>query len=168
MGGYVALAAVARAPERVTRLALVSTSARADTPEQRAARIEGIAAAETDYERVAARLASLMVHRSRRTEADLGAVMLAMLGRVGRDEYLRQQHAALERPDARAGLAHIVAPTLVLVGSDDAIIDPARSAELAAAIPGAVTVVVPECGHVPTLERPEEARLAVERWLARS
>jgi pimeloyl-ACP methyl ester carboxylesterase len=108
------------------------------------------------------------VHGSRRAEADLGAVMLAMLTRVGRDEYLRQQHAALERPDARAGLAQIVAPTLVLVGSDDAVIDPARSAELAAAIPGAVHVVVPDCGHVPTLERPGASRLAVEGWLARS
>jgi pimeloyl-ACP methyl ester carboxylesterase len=38
---------------------------------------------------------------------------------------------------------------------------------MAAGIPGAELVLVPECGHLATLEAPEEVTAALARWLAR-
>src|SRR5215471_2074505 len=47
MGGYVAFAMMRQAPERIAKLALLDTQARADTPEQKAGRETQIAMAQT-------------------------------------------------------------------------------------------------------------------------
>ena len=39
-------------------------------------------------------------------------------------------------------------------------------AEMAAGIPGARLVMVPDCGHLSTLERPEAVNAALTQWLA--
>ena len=64
-------------------------------------------------------------------------------------------------------LKDIRCPTLVLVGDADQLTPPDRAQEMAAAIPGAELVVVPECGHLSTLERPELVTHALRGWLGR-
>jgi pimeloyl-ACP methyl ester carboxylesterase len=80
--------------------------------------------------------------------------------------YLRQQNAILARADQRPLLPTIRCPTLVLVGEQDEATPPALSREMAAAIPGARLVIVPECGHLATLERPAAVTQAMAGWLA--
>ena len=53
-------------------------------------------------------------------------------------------------------------PALVLCGREDALTPPELHREMAAAIPDAVLVVLPRCGHMTTLERPERTRQLVE------
>jgi pimeloyl-ACP methyl ester carboxylesterase len=74
---------------------------------------------------------------------------------TGADAYLRQQQAIMTRVDSRPGLAAIKCPTLVLVGDSDEATPPDLAREMAVAIPGAKLVVVPECGHLSTIERPQ-------------
>ena len=63
-----------------------------------------------------------------------------------------------------AGLPEFGAPALFVHGDVDPL--PARgSIEAAALIPDGRVEIIPNCGHFPWLERPGEARAAVERML---
>jgi pimeloyl-ACP methyl ester carboxylesterase len=70
------------------------------------------------------------------------------------------------RPDAGALLPQIRCPTLVLCGEEDGWAPAARHIDMAARIPGAVLTLVPECGHMCTLERPEAVTRALLEWHA--
>jgi pimeloyl-ACP methyl ester carboxylesterase len=53
----------------------------------------------------------------------------------------------------------------VLVGDGDELTPPALSQEIAAGIAGSRLVTVPDCGHLSTLERPEQVNQALVGWL---
>jgi len=90
----------------------------------------------------------------------------AMAEETGPQAFLRQQRAIVARPDSRPGLSAITCPTLVLVGDSDALTPPALAREIAAAIRGSRLVVVPDSGHLPTIERPEAVTKALVEWMA--
>ena len=166
MGGYVAFEIMRRAPARVQRLALLDTSARPDTPEQTQARRDLIALAQQgDFKGVTPRLLPRWVHPSRVSDAALVETVTSMTRRVGRDAFLRQQTAIMNRPDSRPGLVDIACPTLVLCGHEDQSTPVDRHREIAADISGARLVIVPECGHLSTLERPEIVNRELRAWL---
>jgi pimeloyl-ACP methyl ester carboxylesterase len=71
----------------------------------------------------------------------------------------------MARPDSRPSLPAIACPTLVLVGANDQGTPPALSEEIAAAIPGSRLVVVPDCGHMSTLEQPQAVAEALVDWM---
>jgi pimeloyl-ACP methyl ester carboxylesterase len=56
-------------------------------------------------------------------------------------------------------------PTLVLCGEDDGMQTAANSRHLAEAIPGARLQIIPQCGHLPMLEKPDEVAAAVFSFL---
>jgi len=88
-----------------------------------------------------------------------------MAEEVGAAAFIRQQQANISRADSRPMLSGIRAPTLVLVGDGDELTPPERAAEMARAIPGAREVRVPDCGHLSTLERPQQVTRALLEWL---
>lgn len=166
MGGYTALEIMRTAPERVLRLALLDTSARADTPESTERRRAGIAAAERgEYAQVVESLWPLMVHESHLEDQVLKKAFVDMHLAAGAEVYVRQQRAIMSRPDSRPGLAAIQCPTLVLVGDSDKVTPPAVAEEMAQAIPGATLSVVPQCGHLSALEQPERVSEALVQWM---
>lgn len=166
MGGYVALEILRQAPERVARLALLDTKARADTPAETQRRKDLLALAQRGrFKGVTPRLLPLLIHADRLQETDLPAAVLAMADRVGAEAFLRQQTAIMGRPDSVASLARIACPTLVLCGRQDALTPLPSSEEMAAAIPGAALVVIEDCGHLATMERPEAVTAALRDWL---
>jgi len=167
MGGYVALAIVRAAPERVARLALLDTSARPDTPEQTEPRHSMIALAESGrFAEVPDLLFPVFVHRDRHGDEALRRIVRTMAEETGPQAFVRQQRAIMTRPDCRVLLKSIRCPTLVLVGDGDALTPPVLSEEIAAGIAGARLVRVPDCGHLSTLERPEAVNRALVEWLA--
>jgi len=167
MGGYCAQEIMRQAPERVTRLALFDTSARADSEEQRARRRGLIELAEKgEFKGVTQRLLPLLLHPQRVSDKPLTAAVTAMAERVGKEAFLRQQKAILARPDGRADLQRIGCPTLVLVGRQDALTPLELAEEMAALIPDARLTVIEDCGHLPTLERPDDVNRALQEWLA--
>jgi pimeloyl-ACP methyl ester carboxylesterase len=166
MGGYVAFEIMRRAPERVTKLALLDTQARPDSAEARARRRDLIALAERGaFETATARLWPLFVHPDRHEDEALNAIIAAMARRVGRDGFLRQQKAILNRVDSRPGLAAIACPTLVLTGRQDLLTPVEVHYEIAAAIPAATLVVLPHCGHLSPLEQPAMVNAQLAAWL---
>ena len=99
-------------------------------------------------------------------DAALKAIYLAMCHDVGPQAYVRQQKAIMGRADSRPLLPTIRCPTLVLVGAQDEATPPALSDEMAAAIPDARLVTVPDCGHLSTLEQPEAVTRALAEWMS--
>lgn len=167
MGGYLAHEILRRAPERVTRLALLSTSARADQPiqvEMRRGLLE--AATHGDYDTVLANATLNTAHVSLRRDPVFAATKRRMAADIGRAAFARQTAAVIGRPDSRRELSSIAVPSLVLVGDSDPVTPPEFAREMAEAIPGAKLVIVPECGHTSPLERPEAVNAALRDWLA--
>lgn len=166
MGGYISYEIVRQAPERVTRLALLDTGSRADTPERSAGRRELIALAERDGVRKAQeQLLPVLIHKPRLAEQPLVDTILQMADDTGLEAFKRQEAAIIGRPDNRPFLGSIKCPTLVLVGREDALTPIELAKEIAARITGAKLEIVPECGHLSTLERPDAVNRALEAWL---
>lgn len=166
MGGYVALELVARAPDAVQGLALLDTSARPDTAEQRARREELVRIARAEgLGPVLARLWPLEVARSRVLDAALRARFDAMARRLGVEVFERQQRAIMARADSRPRLADVAVPALVLCGREDALTPVAVHEELAAALPRARLVVLEDCGHLSTMEQPDAVTAHLRSWL---
>jgi len=163
MGGYIALAMMARAPERILGLGLVDTSARADTEAQAQTRRDGVAKAQAGgFAAMLPKLATFLLH----PEADpaVQARVVAMGAAVGVDTFARHQAAIAARPDRRAMLGGIACPATVLVGEADRLTTPELAREMVAAIPGATLQVIAGAGHVTPLERPVQVAEALSRW----
>lgn len=166
MGGYVAMEILRRAPSRVTRLALISTTARPDTPEQTAMRRELIELARSArFAQVMPRLLPKLISVHRRDDAELKRLVVEMADAVGAEAFARQQTAILSRPDSRDDLDRVTVPTAIVCGDADELTPPDRHEEMAARIGGAALTVIPRSGHLATLEAPEEAVAALRAWL---
>src|SRR5919206_1160195 len=165
MGGYVAFEILRQASERVTRLALLDTSASPDSPERAAQRRAAIASLEHGrFAGVTKRLLPQLVHASH-VAGPVGAEIRAMAARVGGEAFLRQQRAILSRQDSRPLLAHIRVPTLVAAGDSDVLTPPADAQEIHAGIAGSTLHVFKNCGHLPALEQPGETTAVLREWL---
>ncbi len=166
MGGYIALAMTRMAPDRIAKLALLDTSARPDTPEQKAGREKFIAMAEAGkLMDVVETLTPKFLHRNRAQDETLKGIVRAMAQETGAEAFVRQQKAIMSRADSRLLLTSIRCPTLVLVGEGDELTPPELSQEIANGIEGATLTVVPDCGHLSTLEQPEVVNAALSAWL---
>jgi pimeloyl-ACP methyl ester carboxylesterase len=166
MGGYIAFEIMRQAPQRVARLALLDTGARPETAEQTARRQAPMAAARAGNLRdVADESFVFFVHPNRCGDVALRAVVRAMAEETGAEAYLRQQQAIIGRPDSRPMLGAIRCPTVMLVGEQDRGTPPELAREIAAGIAGARLVVVPDCGHLSTLERPQAVTKALVEWM---
>jgi pimeloyl-ACP methyl ester carboxylesterase len=84
---------------------------------------------------------------------------------IGTEAFKRQQAAIITRSDSRPFLPSIKCPTLVLVGREDALTPVELSQEIAAGIPGSKLEIIPDCGHLSTMERPEAVNRALAAWL---
>jgi len=170
LGGFIAFEILRRAPERVAKLALISTNAipKPFNADEARVREERIAMA------LGGRFAELSplhfpynVHANRRDDAVLRAIHVQMTDEVGVIGYVNQQRAIASRPDSRPMLADIACPTTIIAGDGDTLTPPERSVEMHHAIAGSDLVVIPDCGHLAPLERPEAVCQALESWMAR-
>lgn len=165
MGGYVALEVMRQAGGRVTRLCLLDTGARADTEEQKRRRRGLISLSRSgQFRGVTPRLLPQLIHPSRQ-DTPLAAEVMEMAERVGKEAFLRQQTAIMNRIDSRPHLPGIAVPTLVGVGADDILTTPDLAAEMAALIPGARLRHFADAAHLPTMETPEAVNAAMAAWL---
>lgn len=168
MGGYVAFEVMRQAPQRVTHLALLDTSARPDDEARKAKRRDGIAQIRLGQFIGVSRglLPSLLAPQH--LDTPLAEEVQAMAERVGQEAYIRQQTAILGRIDSRPILSGISVPTLVGVGESDMLTPPELAAEMAGAIAGAQLVQFADSAHLPTMEAPGAVARAMAEWLSRA
>lgn len=170
MGGFIALEVMRRCPERVSHLALISTAARAeeaDSPADAVRRERLEMVREGRFDELPPLHYANNVHPDRQSDDALRATHVSMTKDVGPQGYTNQQIAIRDRADYRPILASIECPTLVLVGDTDFISPESMAREMADAIPDAVLVVVPDCGHLSPLEQPDAVTAAMDEWRAR-
>ena len=167
MGGYLSFEIMRQAPQRVRKLALLDTQA---TPEGEAQRANRYGRMEAARQGGMSALSDLqweqLVHPMRYADAKLKDDVRRMALDTGVEVYLRHCAAIMNRADSRADLSTIKVPTLVLVGDKDQLTPPDKAREMADNIAGATLVIVPDCGHMSTMERPEAVNAALEAWLA--
>lgn len=166
MGGIVAMEVVRRAGGRVTRLALMDTNALSETPAYAATREPQIArvmaGSLVDVIREDMKPDFLAPGDGRQAVLDL---VMDMALEMGEGVYLRQSRALQRRPDQQSTLRKLRIPTLILCGEHDSLCPVSRHQFMADLIMGAQLNVVPNAGHLPTLEQPEAVNAALKQWL---
>lgn len=156
MGGFVAFEVMRRAPERVAKLALLSTLASADGPAQTARRQGYIDLVESGrFDQVVEERIPILFPEEKRGDERLLGIARRMAADTGAETFLAQQRAIMARIDSRPRLGEIAVPTLLIWGEKDGITTRAQHEEILEAIPGARLEVVAGSGHLPTVEAPE-------------
>lgn len=167
MGGYIAFEMLRQAPERVTRLALLDTTARPDTAEATENRLRNIALAEKGrFIDAFDATHPKSVHPDNAASEDIYATNRAMAEATGPERYVVHQRAIIARPDSRPDLARIKVPTLVLVGEADQITPPDAAEEMHKAIAGSRLVTISRAGHMSPIEQPQAVQAAMREWAA--
>jgi pimeloyl-ACP methyl ester carboxylesterase len=161
MGGYAALAVARRAPERIAGLVLAGSRPDADTPERRAKRAETIALArERGAEGIWEAMRALLFREDSDPEVVERARTLA-LDRTT-EELVTGLEAIRDRPDSSDVWDALAGRRLTIVGDRDPYVP---VADARAFDPDAV--VLPECGHLPALERATEVHQLLDEALSR-
>jgi 3-oxoadipate enol-lactonase len=170
MGGYIALAVWKKYASRVCGLILADTRAGADAPAARQTRLDTVEQVKQHGSKPAAdaMLPRLLTEATRQSRPDLVEFAHAMMLRQSPAGVIGAQLGMAERPDSTPALPTINVPTLAVFGDQD-VITPAETEgrNLAAAIPGAQLVVIPNAGHLANLEQPEAFNVAVREYLIR-
>ncbi|MFK7868561.1 MAG: alpha/beta fold hydrolase [Roseobacter sp.] len=167
MGGIVAMEVLRRAPDRVTRLALMDTNPLAETPQVAAAREPQIVAAKTGnlLDVMREEMKPNYLAQGQNSQAVLDLVM-EMAQALGPDVFVRQSRALQRRRDQQSTLRKCKVPTLVLCGAHDTLCPVKRHEFMSELIPNAHLMVIENAGHLPTLEQPAETTAALRAWMA--
>jgi pimeloyl-ACP methyl ester carboxylesterase len=168
LGGMLAVEIMQFAADRVTKLALLDTGMRSQNETERAIRRARIRlATEGHFELVLGLQLSRFIPAYRLPDKGLVDEVMAMCNEIGVDIYRRQEELAAIRTDRRPDLQRIKCPTIVVCGRDDAATPLFLSEEMAKAIPAAALVVIEQCGHLITMEKPDETNEILKLWLDR-
>jgi pimeloyl-ACP methyl ester carboxylesterase len=166
LGGIVAMALLRTAPDRVSRLCLLSTNPYAPTPAQRAdwsrqrsRLVDGSTARELQAE-----LLPLLLSPLAQAREDIVQVTLAMADEVGECDLDAQLRLQATRIDERPGLGRIQCPVLVVAARHDALCTVDRHQEMHALIDGSDLVVLENAGHLSPLEVPQDVDQHLQRW----
>jgi len=155
LGGYIALEVMRQAGERVEKLILLDTNARADREPQIEVRRAAITQAETDgVQAFCKEITQHLIHPDRMADKDLGERILDMAEDIGLEGFKNQQLAMISRPDFRDFLPEITCPTLIICGQQDVMTPPKVHQEMADLIPGSQFNLIDNCGHLSTMEQP--------------
>ncbi len=168
MGGYVALSIAVRHPGRVKALMLMDTRAAADTPEAATAREDlarKVDASGNADPVVAAMLPKLFSRKTFEHQPGLVDRMSARMARTPARAVSGTLRGLATRPDRTADLPKITVPTLILAGAEDQLIPFDETQQMAAALPDAKLVRIPDAGHLAPVENPEAADSAILEFL---
>jgi pimeloyl-ACP methyl ester carboxylesterase len=168
MGGIVAMELLRRAPERVSRIALMDTNPLAETPQVAAAREPQIVSARTG------RMLDVMRDEMKPNylapgpaRTDVLNLVMDMAETLGPDVFVRQSRALQRRPDQQSTLRKCRIPALVLCGAHDVLCPVKRHSFMAELLADAELVVLEEAGHLPPLEQPNATTEALRHWMKR-
>ncbi|MGH1576315.1 alpha/beta fold hydrolase [Planktotalea sp.] len=167
MGGIVAMEILRRAPERITRIALMDTNPLHEVPQVAASRESQIIGARSG------RLEDVMRDEMKPNylapgpqRVDVLNLVMDMAMALGPEVFVRQSRALQRRRDQQSTLRRCKVPALVLCGEHDTLCPVKRHSFMAELIPYAELRVISNAGHLPTLENPGATTEAIYEWLA--
>ena len=171
MGGRVALEVARRVPDRLLGFAILDSGYEAVAPgeageREAAGRRSMLALARRSGMRAMARTwLQGMVYPPRLTDAELIEPIVEMFDRRTPEFFALQIQALLARPDAKSVFARIHCPSLVLCGREDASAPPSRHEVMAKMLRHSTFGIIPNCGHMSSLERPRAVSDAFRSWI---
>jgi pimeloyl-ACP methyl ester carboxylesterase len=164
MGGRLALEVTLAAPERVEGLVIIGAGAgpTADPASglKRSARLRS-----GEMEGVLAEMGAMIAHAPGPNGPATREAFMAMGHKTGAKVMARQSDALAAREDRWPELEEIECPVLCLWGEDDQFSPAADGLRLAEAVVEGCFVALPECGHFPTMEYPEDTSRLINDWL---
>jgi len=165
MGGYIALEMMRRASGRITKLALLDASARADTQTKAQSRKAAIAACEAgDFSDVIEGMLKILLHPDHQHPPHTDFVR-AMSARVGAEAFARRHKVIGGRPDSRELLANLEIPVRAVFGRQDAMSTLEEHEEMARLPKNGRLSIIEDCGHMTIRERPYAATALLRDWL---
>jgi pimeloyl-ACP methyl ester carboxylesterase len=166
LGGTVALDVVRRAPDRVTRMILISTDPLSETPQAAAAREVRMIQARAGrlHEAIQGEVppSALFDGPSR---ADVQKVLADMARVLGADAFIAQSRALQRRPDHQKTLRRFLVPALIIGGAADPIVPPRRQEFTAELMPKGRFLRIADAGRLPTLESPDTVSEVMDAFL---
>jgi pimeloyl-ACP methyl ester carboxylesterase len=166
LGGAVAVELVRLAPDRFSRLALISTDPLPEPPRVAAAREPRIARVR------AGRLDDVLAEDlapDQFAPVDHLSSQLATMRDVGLaqgpDTYVAHARAVQRRPDLQSALRRLDLPVLVIAGEDDRVTPARRQALMADLLPWSEMVTLPGAGHIPNWDQPDLTTAALKAWM---
>ncbi|NLQ17305.1 alpha/beta fold hydrolase [Marinomonas sp. M1K-6] len=169
MGGRVALEIYRLAPQRITHLALLNTGVHPKSDQEIPGRMRLIDAAKSKGMPALARqwLVPMMSPKGLQ-DAELMANLTQMVESYSVDDFEKQIHALIQRPNAEAQLAQISVPTLLLSGTQDTWSPVEQHRLIQHKIVGSELVVIEDAGHMAPVEAPIPVANALKSWLQKS
>jgi 3-oxoadipate enol-lactonase len=168
MGGYLSFELWRQAPERIAGLVLADTRAGADdeqgklTRTQQAARVRAEGLAWLPEALLPKHLGKI----TREREAEIVQSAAQMILDNDPELVARSLEALRERPDSTPLLSTIAVPTLILVGEEDSVTPVVEARAMHAAIEGSQMLILPEAGHLSSLESPAAFNTALLGFVA--
>lgn len=168
MGGLVSFEIMRQSPERVTRLALLDTTPYLDLPERTESRKKQLQMADSgQFQEITSELLiPLLLHPKNQQDPALVEIVVSMAMTVGVEGFRQQIHAIMNRQESTSTLAQITCPTLILCGRQDLLTPLAWHEDMAKRIPNAKLAIIEKCGHLATLEEPEQVTSLLRQWLS--
>ncbi|MCC6573210.1 MAG: alpha/beta hydrolase [Planctomycetes bacterium] len=165
MGGYVALAFARQFPKLLRGLVLVGTRAGADTPEAAQKRRETAEKVKIDGVKIVIDAMAPKMLSTINDDKAMHKQIRALMAPSSRDGVIGGLLGMAERADREAEMRKIRVPTLIITGSDDALVPPAESEKMAEAIKRSTLAIIPQAGHLVAFEKPREFNDALKDWL---
>jgi pimeloyl-ACP methyl ester carboxylesterase len=167
MGGYIAWQFVRKYASRLRALVQCDTKAAADTDEARAVRLK---MADHIFEWGTARVAEIMgpkllAARTIETKPEVVETVRRTVAGTSPGAIAAAQRGMAARPDMTSFLPTISVPTLILVGAEDGLSPPQEMRTIAAAIPNAEFIEIPDAGHMTTMENPAAVNETIVRFV---
>lgn len=165
-GGIVAMEILRRAPERITRIALMDTNPLAETPQSSAAYEPLIVSARAgQLEKVIETFMQPDYLAPGPQRAEILGMVKEMGLYLGAEVFIRQVRALQRRRDQQSTLRKCKVPALILCGEHDRLTPVKRHRFMAELIPYAELKVIEGAGHLPTLEQPAATTAALRDWM---
>ena len=169
MGGYIALRALERHPERFRALVLCDTKSEADNNDGKVRRSNQAKAVKWDgmEEFADGFVKNIFYEKTFETNPDVIEMIRKTIESTSPLVAAGTLIALAARTDTTALLYSLKIPALILVGQHDSVTPPSCSQAMKEKIPGAEMHVIPRAGHLSNLENPDEFNKHLVKFLRR-
>ena len=165
-GGIIAFEILRQAPEKVNKLILLNTTHKppAVKTQEKMNRFLTMAKNGSFKSITADHLKDAMIHPGHAKQSELRKLVMKMATNVGPESFENQVKAQLDRPDSTLLLKEIKCPTLLIAGKEDNVCPPELHEEMCQLIPNATLKILENCGHLSTIEQPDEVNQIIKDW----
>ncbi|MFZ6848646.1 alpha/beta fold hydrolase [Undibacterium sp. RuRC25W] len=164
LGGYVARRIAVLAANRISKLILLNTSARATTPEEIIRNQQQIKMLQTfPYKGQTFTALKRALHPDQSNNMALLTFLQNMSLTLGKDVFVRQ--LSIIREDGYADFKHILCPTLVVASRQDQMRALAESDNIVTELLDPTYHILEDCGHMSPLEKPDDVIAILQKFI---